>query len=109
MKESKTDQVSKAPLVGKIFSILSGLGFFVVVMLLPLVGQAGSKTEHALLNANTFMTALLLTIVFSMACIRVTVRVREEGTPAKTPWITWSISVMCTLLLLAKITGMLKI
>lgn len=109
MTEPKKDKAGRTPLVGKIFSVASGLGFFAVVMLLPLVGPAGAKTEQAAINANTFMTVLLLTIVFSMACIRVTVRAREEGAPMKTPWVSWSISVICTLILLAKVTGLLKI
>lgn len=109
MDESKTDKKTKAPLMKTIFTAISGIGFFAVVMLLPLVGQAGAKTAHAEKNANTFMFVLLITIAASMAAIRVTIRGREEGLELKTPWISWSISVLCTLLLIAKLTGLLAI
>lgn len=109
MAEPKEDKVEKAPLAGKIFSVASGLGFFAVILLIPLVGAAGARTEQSGLNSNTFMAVLLLTIVLSMASIRVTVRAREEGSKMKTPWITWAISVICTLLLLAKLLGVLKV
>lgn len=109
MTESKTKEAGKLPLTGKIFSIVSGIGFFGVLMLLSLVGAAGSRTSYAGANENTFMVVLLVTIVASMAAIRVTMRAREGGAELKTPWLIWSISVISTLLLLAKLTGLLKI
>ena len=68
MNEPKTEKKSKAPLMRSIFSAASGIGFFTVVMLLPLVGPAGAKAEHAARNANTFMFVLLLTIAFDANC-----------------------------------------
>jgi hypothetical protein len=109
MKESKTKKESKAPLIKTIFTAASGVGFFAVVMLLTLAGPAGSRTEYAAQNSNTFMFALLITIVVSMAAIRVTIRGREEGLEMKTPLVSWLISVTCTLLLIAKLIGKLSI
>ena len=106
---TESEKKSKAPLMRTIFSAASGVGFFVVVMLLPLVGPAGSRAEHAARNANTFMFVLLLTIAVSVAAIRVTIRGREEGLELKTPWVSWAISVLCALLLIAKLTGLLQV
>ncbi|MFC1467576.1 hypothetical protein ACFLQY_02640 [Verrucomicrobiota bacterium] len=106
MTEPKTD---KAHLLGTIFSVASGLGFFTVIMLLPLVGAAGSKVEYATLNLIVFMLVLLLTILFSAGSIRVTMRARKEGEQMKTPWLIGLVGVICTLLLLAKLAGLLKI
>ena len=52
------------PSVGSLFSILSSISFFVLCMLLPLIGPAGSKVEHNLENKMLFLFFLIISIIF---------------------------------------------
>lgn len=55
------------PLAGNILAVASGLSFFFLCMILPLVGPAGSKVEHAGKNRAAFVLVLLLTLILAAA------------------------------------------
>ena len=52
---------------GKVCSILAGLFFFYLCMLLPLVGPAGSRQAHAAQNQTLFMSILGVTFLLSVS------------------------------------------
>lgn len=45
------------------------LSFYVLCMLLPLVGKAGSKVDWAAKNRTTFLVALAITLLFSALAV----------------------------------------
>ena len=68
--------------VATAFSILAGLAFFLLCMLLPLVGPAGSQVEHASKNETIFLSWLSVTLVLSLASVLSRwERVRGENAP----------------------------
>jgi hypothetical protein len=70
----------------KVCSILAGLFFFYLCMLLPLVGPAGSRQAHAAENQTLFMSILGVTFLLSVSAALLQWRsrkvVQEEGIPA---------------------------
>ena len=52
---------------GMVCSILAGLFFFYLCMLLPLVGPAGSRQAHAAQNQTLFMSILGVTFLLSVS------------------------------------------
>ncbi len=53
------------PITGSILAVSAGLSFFFLCMILPLVGPAGSKVEHALKNKVAFLGVLLVTLLLA--------------------------------------------
>ena len=67
--------------VGATLSILAGLAFFLLCMLLPLVGPAGSKVEHASENEMIFLSWLGITLLLSVASVLSESRYFNERLP----------------------------
>lgn len=55
------------PEVGTFLTVLSGLAFLFVCMILPLVGKASVQTVHVRQNTQAFTAALVLTLLLSVA------------------------------------------
>tara|TARA_B100002019_G_scaffold72962_1_gene62991 strand:+ start:202 stop:522 length:321 start_codon:yes stop_codon:yes gene_type:complete len=55
------------PLAGLVLTILSSLGFFIMCMILPLVGPAGSSVEHSYENKKIFFVVLIINIILSFS------------------------------------------
>lgn len=116
---SKVEQNSKAaapdavplfdrPGVGSLFTILSGLAFLFLCMILPLVGKAGAVTVHARANFVAFLVALLACIALAaLATVSKLQRRRIDGSPL--PVFSIVLLGLSTLLLLALVTGLLRI
>jgi len=51
--------------IGSILTILSFLSFFLMCMILPLVGPAGSSVKHSSTNKIIFFNVLLATVILS--------------------------------------------
>jgi ABC-type transport system involved in cytochrome c biogenesis permease component len=74
------DGVLFRPLTGSILAVASGLSFFFLCMILPLVGPAGSKVDHALKNKAAFLGALLVTLLLAaLASYSKLMRRKVEG------------------------------
>ncbi|MDD2238143.1 MAG: hypothetical protein PHG65_13135, partial [Kiritimatiellae bacterium] len=70
----------KAPVVGTVFTVLSGLSFLFLMMCLPLVGPAGSVVAYSRRNAAAFLAVLTVCTVFSlMAFASEWMRRQEDG------------------------------
>ena len=57
--------LSDNSIVYNLITIMAGLAFFLLCMLLPLVGPAGSKVEHADYNNTIFTGWLIFTLILS--------------------------------------------
>ncbi|MCO5044099.1 MAG: hypothetical protein J5I99_06970 [Verrucomicrobia bacterium] len=94
--------------VGSVLTIAAGLSFFVVCMLLPLVGKAGVQTVHAQENFFAFLTALLISLLFSLAATAVKMaRRRQDQSPM--PYLSILLTGLNILLLISLLAGLLKI
>lgn len=90
--------------VGATLSILAGLAFFLLCMLLPLVGPAGSKVEHASENEMIFLSWLGITLLLSVASVLSRwERVRKENEPR--PIYSLLLCITCIITLIIKLTG----
>jgi predicted transporter len=96
------------PVTGSTLTVLSGLSFLLVCMLLPMVGPAGAATPHAARNHQVFSTILLLALVLSGFAIasKIARRRRDQSPP---PWLSMTLSVVLALLFVALHAGLLRI
>lgn len=95
------------PLTGSTLSVLSGLSFLLVGMLLPMVGPAGAATPHAAQNRGTFANILVGFLLLSgLAVASKLLRRSRDGSPLP----VFSIALCATgiLLVFALLTGMLR-
>jgi len=96
------------PEFGSALTILSGLSFLLLSMLLPLVGKAGVKTAHYTINFSTFLIILLVTSGLSGLAIKAKLERRKlDGSPL--PKFSILIFGLCVILLVALLLGLLKI
>jgi hypothetical protein len=96
------------PAVGSFLTVLSGLSFLWLCMLLPLVGKAGSVTPFARQNYFVFLGFLLLTLTLCGTAIASKMaRRRRDGSPP--PVLTLGLAAICALLLLAQLAGLLAL
>lgn len=64
-EQNSEHEVLFKPAVGTALAVASGLSFFFLCMILPLVGPAGSRVEHAGKNKVAFLSILVLTFVLA--------------------------------------------
>jgi hypothetical protein len=60
-----TDSILFKPATGTVLAVASGLSFFFLCMILPLVGPAGSKMDHAAKNQMAFIAVLAVTFLLA--------------------------------------------
>jgi len=96
------------PEVGSGLSIVSGLAFLFLCMLLPLVGKAGAQTDHYTQNFIAFLLVLLITLGLSGAAVKSKLdRRARDGSPL--PKFSLMILGFSVLFFFALISGLLKI
>ena len=96
------------PLVGTLLTVLSGLSFLVVCMILPLVGRAGASVSFARQNFFTFLGIVLLSLgLAALAIISKLERRKIDGSPL--PYLSIILGAICIVLLVALLTGLLSI
>lgn len=107
LKQMRIDMIEK-PLFGNALSVLAGLLFMFVCMLLPLVGPAGVVMEFSDKNFTVFLTVLMLAALVSGAASAVNLlrRKREGGTLPYFPIGLFCISILT---MLALGLGLLKV
>lgn len=92
------DGILFRPLAGTILAVASGLSFFFLCMILPLVGAAGSRVEHAGKNKAAFLGVLMATFLLgALASYSKMVRRRIDGGPL--PYYSLGLCVVCILTL----------
>lgn len=98
------EKVLFTPLAGTVLAVASGLSFFFLCMILPLMGPAGSKVAHAVQNKMAFLGALLATFLLAaMASYSKLGRRKIEG--GSLPWFALGLCVVCVLTLLVLLSG----
>lgn len=103
MERNETNIIRK-PAVGTALAIAAGFSFYVLCMILPLVGPSGSRTPQAAQNKTTFLSMLLLTLVLAGASTYAALqRRREEGGPL--PVFSISLSGVCIVFLVILFTN----
>jgi hypothetical protein len=106
--KTKTAELSffELPVVGSSLTVLAGLAFMLVCMVLPLVGRAGMAAPHAAKNYWAFLTVLLVCMGLSVGAVySKLMRRRLDGSP----WPVFSpvLLALCVLLLGALLAGLL--
>jgi len=87
------------PIWETVLAIAAGFSFYVLCMILPLVGPAGSRVAHAAKNQMTFLTVLAVTLALAGASVYMALRRRRrEG--GRLPLFCISLGVLCILFLL---------
>ena len=84
LNHSRRVRILKLALPAAALAIAAGFSFYVLCMVLPLVGPAGSRVPHAARNRATFLMVLLITLVLAGASTYVALQrripVRNTGT-----------------------------
>ncbi len=94
-----TEQFLDRPLVGTVLAVASGLSFFFLCMILPLVGPAGSRVEHAAKNKAAFLGVLMVTFLLAaLASYSKMTRRKSNGAPL--PLYSLGLCTVCILTLL---------
>ena len=97
-EQQPTDGILSSPLAGTILAVASGLSFFFLCMILPLVGPSGSKVAHAAQNKAAFLGVLLVTFLLAaMAAYSKLMRRRADG--CALPYWSLCLCVVCVLAL----------
>lgn len=96
------------PEVGSALTVLSGLSFLFVCMILPLVGKAGSVTVHARENYVAFAATLAASLVLAVLATLSKLQRRKLD---QSPWPVFSVVLtgLTGLLLVALLLGLLRI
>lgn len=106
--ESGKTAVIAIPWLGTSFTVLSGLSFLIICMLLPMVGQAGNAMPFARQNRLAFALFVISSLALSMLAIASKLA-RRKADNSPLPWLSIALSATCVLLLLALFGGLLAI
>ncbi len=107
-KVKNEDNVLFKPATGTGLAVASGLSFFFLCMILPIVGPAGSRVEHAAQNKAAFLSVLLVTFVLAaLAAYSKLGRRKVDGSPL--PVLSFGLCGVCILTLLVLLSGGLAI
>ena len=86
------------PVTGTALAVASGLSFFFLCMILPLVGPAGSRVEHAGKNKVAFLLVLIIT--FLLAALSAFSKMgRRKFDHSPLPWFSFGLCGVCLLTL----------
>ena len=89
---------------GTTLAVASGLSFFFLCMILPLVGPAGSRVEHAGQNQAVFMAVLLIT--FMLAALSAYSKLgRRKIDNSPLPKLSLGLGGVCVLILVVLLSG----
>jgi small-conductance mechanosensitive channel len=92
------------PGTGTALAVAAGLSFFFLCMILPLVGPAGSRVDHAAQNMMAFLFVLLITFgLAAFAAYSKLGRRKVDGSPL--PWFSFGLCGVCVLTLLVLVSG----
>ncbi|MCC7299929.1 MAG: hypothetical protein IT583_02490 [Verrucomicrobia bacterium] len=101
-------ELLQKPVVGSVLSVASGISFFFNLMLLPLVGRAGSSVPYADKNQMAFLSALGLT--FALSALATWSKVlRRSGDKSPLPIWSMGLCAVCVILFVLLMTGRLAV
>ncbi len=96
------------PMVGSVCTVIAGLLFLLLCMILPLVGPAGFVMPYASLNALTFTGVLVLALVFALAAVYSKWERRKKDQSPR-PYGSLLLCVLLLFVALAYFSGLLRI
>ena len=92
------------PAMGTALAVASGLSFFFLCMILPLVGPAGSRVAHAGQNKAAFLFTLMATFALAAAAAYSKLGRRKiDGSPL--PWFSFGLCAVCILTFVVLLSG----
>ncbi len=87
------------PATGSALAFSAGISFYLLCMVMPLVGPAGSRVEHHDRNLAAFLFVLFLTLALAgVASWSKLVCRKERGGPL--PWVSLGLCALCLLTLI---------
>lgn len=96
------------PITGTVLAVASGLAFFFMCMILPLVGPAGSRVPHAAQNRAVFLMVLFVALALAGGATWSKLGYRKlAGGPL--PWFSLGLCAVCILTFTILISGGLAI
>lgn len=96
--ERNEKNIARKPAMGMALAIAAGFSFYILCMILSLVGPTGSRVAHASKNKTTFLAVLVLTLVLAGASTYVAMQQRKaEG--GSLPVFSMGLCVICILFL----------
>ena len=96
---NQTGNILIRPLTGTVLAVASGLSFFFLCMILPLVGPAGSKVDHAVWNKVAFLGVLMATFLLA-ALASYSKMARRKSDGSSFPLYSLGLCAVCILTLL---------
>jgi tellurite resistance protein TehA-like permease len=96
------------PVAGTALTVAAGISFFFNLMLLPLVGRAGSSSPNADKNQLAFLGVLGLT--FALAALATWAKMlRRSGDKSPLPYWSLALCAICAALFVLLMTGLLAV
>lgn len=99
------EKIIRNPTVGTAASVFAGLSFYVLCMMLPLVGPAGSRVEHSAANRAAFVCILLLTFLLASASTYLVLMRRKLEDAVAFPWFSSVLAALCLIMLVLLLAG----
>lgn len=96
------------PVTGTVLAVVSGLSFYLLCMMLSLVGPAGSRVDHAGKNEDTFLLVLAVTLILAAAATWSKLGCRKQY-GGSLPWFSLGLVAVCILTFLVLVSGGFKI
>jgi len=97
--ESNSKPILFRPSTGSALAFSAGLSFYLLCMIMPLVGPAGSRVEHHGRNLGAFLFVLFLTLALAGAASWSKLECRKIHGGAR-PWFSLGLCAICLLTLL---------
>jgi hypothetical protein len=97
--ENNNTPILYRPSTGSALTFSAGLSFYLLCMIMPLVGPSGSRVEHHGQNLATFLFVLFLTFALSGAASWSKLQSRKVQGGAL-PWFSLGLCALCLLTLI---------
>jgi hypothetical protein len=98
MEQQNENDVIFRPATGTALAVASGLSFFFLCMILPLVGPAGSRVADAGKNKVVFLLVLLVTLALGTLSVFSKMG-RRKGDHSPLPFFSFGLCGICILTL----------
>jgi hypothetical protein len=105
---SELKKFLQKPVTGSALTAAAGVSFFFTLMLLPLVGRAGSSSPNADKNQLGFLAVLGLTFILAVLATWVKM-LRRSGDKSPIPYWSLALCVLCAALCVLLLTGLLAV
>jgi hypothetical protein len=97
--ESNSTPILLRPATGSALAFSAGISFYLLCMILPLVGPAGSRVEHHDKNLAAFLFVLFLTFALSATASWSKLECRKMHGGSR-PWFSLGLCAICLLTLI---------